>query len=531
MTVVDVEASPHPSRAERLALRIVQSGAVAVVLAVSIRKIFELDRFLVPKELVLHAVVLVAGLLVYRRARQLILDNTVDRLLAGFLLLGGVSAVLSTNVWLGFRALAVSTSAVALFWITRALRSAGYSRAVVDGVALAVVVAAVTALLQAYGVRTELFSLNRAPGGTLGNRNFVGHAVAFGLPLLLLAAIRARGALGAITASMGTTVVLAALVLTRSRAAWLAAAAAMAFFALAMVVSRALRRDGRIWRRAVLLTLFAGAGVAAALLLPNTLRWRSDNPYLESVTGVVEFDEGSGAGRLVQYQNTLRLAAAHPLFGAGPGNWPVEYPRHAPRNDRSVNQSEPGTTFNPWPSSDWVAFVAERGPAAAIVLAVAVALLALTAIRRALSAEDCEEALASVALVAMLIATVIAGAFDAVLLLGLPTLLVWSAAGALWVPSGAPRAGTVRGLVLLATIFIAGAAAVRSTAQLVAMEVYATREDRQSLKRAAMIDPANYRLRLRLARGWKKGRCEHALAARALFPNADAAHDLARGCD
>ena len=46
-------------------------------------------------------------------------------------------------------------------------------------------------------------------------------------------------------------------------------------------------------------------------------------------------------------------------------------------------------------------------------------------------------------------------------------------------------------------------------------------------RRAAQIDPANYRIHLRLARsGNRAQRCEHARAAHALFPSAEAARDL-----
>src|SRR5215217_6260742 len=42
------------SPAQRLALRALQAGAVLVVLAAATYKVFELDRFFVPKELTLH---------------------------------------------------------------------------------------------------------------------------------------------------------------------------------------------------------------------------------------------------------------------------------------------------------------------------------------------------------------------------------------------------------------------------------------------------------------------------------------------
>ena len=56
------------------------------------------------------------------------------------------------------------------------------------------------------------------------------------------------------------------------------------------------------------------------------------------------------------------MAAAHPLLGVGTGNWSVRYPRYAPASDPSM--TDVGLTANPWPSSDWVAVLSERGPAA-----------------------------------------------------------------------------------------------------------------------------------------------------------------------
>lgn len=128
------------------------------------------------------------------------------------------------------------------------------------------------------------------------------------------------------------------------------------------------------------------------------------------------------------------------------------------------------------------------------------------------------------ALLATAAAAVVAGMFDAVLLLPLPDLLVWAALGALWSPvESQPRA--MRALVVIAVIAFAVLGAVRSAAQLVAMDIYATRQDPASLERASRIDPGNYRIHLRLARG-----CAHARAAHALFPSAGEARDLSRAC-
>jgi O-antigen ligase len=521
------------SGAERLALRIVQLGALAAVLAASTYKVFELDRFFVPKELVLHAVALLAGLLTVAAFRRVAFTR-VDLLLLGFLVLGALSAGLATNPWTAARALAISVSGVALFWAARALKESGLARPLLAGLALAVVVGAATSLLQTYGVRTELFSLNRAPGGTLGNRNFIAHMAAFGLPLVLLAALRAWRTAGYLLWAVGVVLVAATLVLTRSRAGWLAFGAVMLVFLVAMLFSRPLRRHGGTWLRLSGIVLLAGAGVAGALMTPNTLRWRGENPYLESMRGVANYQEGSGQGRLVQYRRSLAMAADAPLLGVGPGNWAVRYPEYAAADDPSLDRGAPGTTSNPWPSSDWVALVAERGLPAAVLLVLAFLGIAAAGIRRLVGARDADEGLSAAALLGTLAAAVVAGAFDAVLLLALPTLLVWAALGALWTPSvrEGPVARVPQTIVLVLVALVAGAGAARSAGQMAAIVLSATRTDTAALERAARFDPGNYRVRLRLARsGSREERCRHALAAHALYPSAHAARDRSRGCD
>lgn len=523
-----------PTGAERFALRILQLAAIAIVAAVSIRKEFELDRFFVPKELVLHLAALFAGLLTLARSRRLP-TSRIDFLLLGFILLGAGSALFATNPWLAVRALAITISSFVLFRAGRALAEAGLARPLLAALAFGVVLVAASALLQTYGVRTELFSLNRAPGGTLGNRNFVAHAAAFGFPVLLLVALAARRAAGFLAASLGAAILTGTLVLTRSRAAWLAFAAVVAIVLLSVVISRALRGTGRIWLRVSVLLLLAIGAVAAAVTLPNSLRWRSDDPYLDTVRRVAEFDEGSGRGRLIQYRRSLAMTLANPIFGVGPGNWGVEYPDFAARRDPSMSTSEGGMTWNPWPSSDWIAWLSERGFLATILLGLVFVAIAVHALGQLRAAPTPDEGLRAAALLGIIVATAIAGAFDAVLLLALPSFFVWTALGAMWRPIP-PAVGTFHpawwGTLLLILVIASGAAAVRSGLQLAAIEIHATSSDRDTLRVAAKLDPGNYRLRLRLARltGGDE-QCDHATAARDLYPNADAAERAARRCD
>src|SRR5207237_8610823 len=131
-------------------------------------------------------------------------------------------------------------------------------------------------------------------------------------------------------------IVAASRVLTRSRGAWIAAVVMLIVFAI----------FAHAWTRLAGVVAFAVVGALAALVIPNTLRWRAENPYLQSVRGVANYEEGSGRGRLVQYERSARMALFHPLFGVGPGNWPVRYPEYAKRNDPSLSDSDAGMTFN-----------------------------------------------------------------------------------------------------------------------------------------------------------------------------------------
>ncbi|HYI07960.1 MAG TPA: O-antigen ligase family protein [Thermoanaerobaculia bacterium] len=269
--------------------------------------------------------------------------------------------------------------------------------------------------------------------------------------------------------SAGIAIVTATLVLTRSRAAWLAFAAVV-LVTLAAILRASLLRI--TWRRRLFLVLFTGGGIAAALLLPNTLRWRDDNPYLATVQRVADYEGGSGRGRLIQYRQSLQMALRDPLFGAGPGNWAVEYPGHAARNDPSMNDSEPGMTFNPWPSSDWVAYVSERGFLAAGLLAAVFLLLALDGWR--------QKDLAGVALLGTVAGAGVTGLFDAMLLLPIPAFLVWTALGGLSGPVALPEpevetpAPTIAPLMVVAVLLISLLGVLRSGAQLAAMQLYET---------------------------------------------------------
>ncbi len=515
--------SPSPIVAF-LAVLVLGAGALGVGLVSAPYKSFDLDRFFVPKELVLHATALLVALPLVLRRRRLALSG-IDLLLALFLGLSVLSALFAANYWLAARALAVTWSSLVLFWATTAI-AAGRprrERTIVAVLILAVLATVGTALVQAYGIDSVHFSLNRAPGGTLGNRNFVAHLAAIATPLLVVAAVGARRRFSSVVATVALAVVSAVLVLSRTRAAWVALAACVVVLLPAVWRARVRWQVVGMRRRLLLNVAVVAVTVIGAVFVPNSLDWRSASPYLDSVKSMTDYKAGSGHGRLVQYTNSLRLALRHPVLGVGPGNWSVEYPAIVKRDDPSLSQ-DTGMTDNPWPSSDWMAFVSERGPLAAIVLALAWLLLLADAGRQMLVAEELDAYLRGLALAGVVIATAIVGMFDAVLLLPAPALIVFSALGALRSPPRrrALELGGRARVALVGSVVVLGAlASARSALMLDAMRQY----ERGAVAAAAREDPGNYRIQMRLAEAAQaRGRCDlvkvHAGAARSLFPHA-----------
>lgn len=534
------EPTPQPNAARTASLLLAGLAVAAIggALAAASYRAFDLDRFFVPKELALHAGALIAAVTLLARRGERHWFRA-DVALAAWVLLSLWSAVYSTSGQHAFRALGITLSGAAVFWAASWLRDAGRSRAVVLLVVAAATIASASSLAQAYGLTLDVFALNRAPGGTLGNRNFIAHVAAMSLPLLIWLAATAQTSFRALLGSGATLVAAAALVLSRTRAAWLALAVWLILAIPLIWRSRGVIRTALAPHRAKLLGGALISGVTLALVLPNTLDWRSDSPYLDSVKGVVNFRKGSGAGRLKQYQNSLKMARAHPLVGVGPGNWAAEYPAFAARNDPSLSDAT-GMAQNPWPSSDWVAAVSERGAIAAAALAAFVLILLTNAWRGwSDSVFSSRERMGALAGGSVVLIGAVEGVFDAVTLLAFPTVILWAAAGAL-IPAGrvvkvfsAPDARARFYLAAIVALIWTGFVA-RSAFKIDAMRLF-TQGSYDSVRAAAARDPGSYRIQLRAAeiqaaRGYCRLAYHNAARANELFPHAVAAQRLVAQC-
>ena len=522
------------SSASRAACVTLQIACVAVVvLFIPAAAGLGYDAFAVPKEVVAAIAPLFACALALLAARPLRLSWP-EAALAGFLLVSAAALAQAASPTLAWRAFAVSCGGVAAFLAARRLAALGHRRALLAAAGAAAVVGALTVLLEAHGVTPELSMIGRSPGGSEGNRNYMAHLLVAGLPLLLVGGARTSGATRAGLLA-GLAVVVMAIVLSRSRGAWLAGTAAVAVSCAGILLAR--HADRVTPRRLAAALLCCVVAVLAAVHLPNQLRWGSDDPFLATAAAIVDGDRGTGRGRLIQYRNTLAMIPEAPLLGVGPGNWSLGYPAHASAGDPSYMPRSP-QPVNRLPSSDWLGLAAERGLLALLAALAAGATLAIACWRRLRSASESGADRAVVCLATMA-AVAVAGVFDAVLSRPTPLLVVAVLIGAA-APEGAGVpvpdrwARRTAALLALAAIFlgIRLAPLVEATHHRTA---YLTGGRIERLERAADATPDDYRVQMALALRWaRRNRCDRAAgpARRALatMPGLSLARSILERC-
>jgi hypothetical protein len=388
-----------------------------------------------------------------------------------------------------------------------------------------------------------------APGSTFGNRNLAAEAVALSLPLGCAAIAAARGAArrGLLVA---LTLCLVYLGATRARGAWLGGGLGV-LTTLALIRPRPSRRA--VTAGAAVLTLALLAGILPGRLNP---RYIGDSKRFASGADVVQasFDPQSTAfrTRLGIWRRGLALWRDHLLWGVGPGNWPVAFPRYA----------EPGATrdgvMSAWlmprqAHDDLVERAAETGLVGLAALGSLVAATVLAARRRLRVAAGTPERVplagAAGALVALLGTGLTGFPLEMPATIALGGLALGLVAGAteeqadLWPWSSARTAPEWVGqatigltLVALLAAGLRGERQIRASAWLGRAEHDLHRDPGPtgaeralpSLARAAAITPSGYRIHLRTAQMMLRlrrfpdaeGASRRALAVEPLAPNA-----------
>ncbi|MBX3204468.1 MAG: O-antigen ligase family protein [Labilithrix sp.] len=420
--------------------------------------------------------------------------DAVSAVVVGLVALELVSAACAPDRWLALRSATVWISGLVVFLVARASGPGARDRGLF-AIVLPLGLVAASVILEALGV-VALSAPGHAPGGLLGERNVAAELLVAGAPVVVYAcavegaASRRHVALG-VAALSGCAVVLG-----RTRSAWLAGLCLLVAFALVGLRAGGARSAGR--RRARLAAAAIVLGAVVALALPTTLRWKSARPYHDTLVHLVDPSAGSGAGRLVQYATTLRMAAAHPVLGVGPGNWAPQYLSFARRDDRTVHEGL--TPVNRLPNSDVLGFAAERGLVATALLAALAWLLfrersspTRAALRRA-----------------TLLGVVVMASLDAVLQTPAALFLVAWVLGLSSSPPEAEPAVARRPAFAFALVALA-AAAVPAARRVASLEVAAHARGAEDFDRAARLDPGDVALHLVAAESWiAESRCDRA---------------------
>lgn len=295
------------------------------------------------------ALLVMAGVLVFVAGRSAFARDRITGWVLALVLTGVVSSLLSTNRWVALRSLSMTVGGAVVFLASRRTRLGA-------PLLLVPLVVATSVIAEAHGLAPGLSRTGHAPGGLIGERNAASELLVCALPLVAWSGVRAERARERVFAAIVAGLSVMAIVLTRTRSAWLATV-----LTGALGLGLAMRASDEARSRALPLGLAAIAGASIALLVPNALLWSSMHPYRETWTHLVDPNSESGHGRLVQYTNTLRMALHHPVFGVGPGNWSGRYLESSP--DIGADPSLHGGIFPVLrlPQSDVFGFVAERG--------------------------------------------------------------------------------------------------------------------------------------------------------------------------
>jgi O-Antigen ligase len=443
-------------------------------------------------------------------------------------------AALDRDAALRAAGITLSGAALALAW--RAQPSEVRMRVGALAFGLAGVCACVLIFEGYSGRRVSLVGMG--PGGTLGNRNQAGQLLAiagvglFGYGFGSRATVEGNASAGggaglnsgrsrsdAAAQLIALLLISWAVVLTRSRVAWLAALVGLSLVGLSAIGSIFLEQVQRVraqrseaqrsqqtlglrstallrWAAPRVLAVLVGS--AAAVWLPSRLHWRSDAPYQQSLSRLLSVEEGSGAGRLMQWRASVPLLAEAPLFGVGPAQWAYHYPRLAPAKDPTLQRDAWGPTAR-LVSNDGFSWLIERGSMGLAGLLVVVGMT--------LRATLCSPVTQRLPLLAALAALSVAATLDVVLRLALGMLAL-----VLMLPARAteryPRWGLLTG--------IACALAVSLTLPRALQRAWLHHERRDAdvltIERLAREAPWNTKLQQDLTEWYlSRGECEHAL--------------------
>jgi O-antigen ligase len=523
-----------PPRAPSWSGALVLAVATLIVLAVGNATTPGYDRFAFPKELLALGFAGCAVLWTLLSSSQANSDR-VDHVAILILLSATISATQATNPWYAQRSLCILAAGIGLLFAARAARVS--HRTVFNAIAIAGLMLSIGVLLEAWGFLPGLSLAGRAPGATLGNRNYAAQLFLVVAPSSAFSLIDAQTTRTRALYATGFALLITGIITCRTRGVWLASTATLTFAiaGVAWATKRWLSPTHRSLNNHIAtLALVTAIGATIGITTARYV-WRSESPLSETFGRLTDYQHGTGLSRFTQYRNTFQMVADHPLLGVGPGNWSVAYPRYAQPDDPDY-KPEAAQPLNRLPNSDWAGLVSERGLVGAFLVAW---FLWLTGRRIWRDGQvDSHAAANSLVLATTGIAVMSVGVFDAVLLRPEMLCLASLVFGTIPRPSAPPRAPrdpAVRMLMSFALLVVWIPNLVIAVRRIESGELRSSTE-LDDWRTAARLDPGDYIVRGMLAtRLAAMSACteaaEHARSTLALFPESKPARRVLDQCE
>jgi Tfp pilus assembly protein PilF/O-antigen ligase len=303
---------------------------IAAVVLVPVAHLDGINRFaLLPQVLALHGVAL-SGFVVWLgwgrwRQSSLVLPALV------FLAAESISIFQAQSWVLGLLPISTHLAGFALFLaFLNGLKRDGFD--VVVRVACGVAgVLSVFGLAQFYGVGQAWVPTAGLPSATFGHRNLAASYLIGMIPLTVWVWYQAKRSWGSVVWGLVCGAEVSFLLATRSRGAWVGFLAGVLFVGFASIFLRHGIKLPRLTRAhqyglggALVLAVCVAVVPAQVEKGAGEAMWHGKVNISDALASVVS--SGGDKSRLVLWQHTLAMIAAHPFTGVGAGNWRVMYP-------------------------------------------------------------------------------------------------------------------------------------------------------------------------------------------------------------
>lgn len=338
---------------------------IAAVVLVPLAHLDGINRFvLLPQVLALHGVALsgfVAWLVCggWRRS-SLVLPALI------FLIVESVSIFQAQSQVLTLLPISTHLAGFALFFVlVNGLKRDGFVRVVQVACAVAGLLS-ILGLIQFCGMGQAWVPTAGLPSATFGHRNLAASYLVGMIPLTVWVWYKAKRQWLSVVWGAVWGLEVSFLLATRSRGAWvglligvLGVGCAFVIFRNGVKVPRFKRAHGYGFGLALLLIVGMALVPAQVEKGAGEAMWHGKVHVADALTSVVS--SGGDKSRLILWQHTLDMIAAHPFVGVGAGNWRLMYPVFA-HGDLMHPQTVPYRPHNDllwvWSETGVVGFVA-----------------------------------------------------------------------------------------------------------------------------------------------------------------------------